>query len=540
MQKIEDVALEPGIAELVVSEAKEVSGLDLLGLRAPAEAVANRLINGVTTVTPAIRYFSVRAWLTLRYLKLGGLKSWDAFTVFAAKVESAIAYAGQIAKDPTPGLVGRDGATTELSKLGTTLTLKRLTKILAINVYGGPAEALGLGEGGGEVPTLTSQRGVPLAEAFGAQLEEGSALNSISLGDEEQELQQEQLAALGQVFSIAKPSANERQVLIDALVPKLPRKGDLGAELNRIASYCLLLHLSKTLGRAVLERDVFEAASQPSLDAIPEELHVICDGWVQFAVRDLLVMVHEAAVANVLRELSQGQGSEKRQPSKHVVWSLASQNLESGLSGLGLPTEPDQPISDLYSAVNAVIGLRQDVRGICRWSGHLSESLLLEHQHWMSSADGLGLLPVAWIIAAQRLEPGIRSEDPRFQLDVQAGVYRIGVGAVVLPEVKLWVNSPRTVRELTAWLIQRSVDQHLRIAWSRLAREPYKDVGLLRSDGDDWVFQKEFEAGRATSRLYQAVNWLRQLELVNDSGITDRGSQLLAEGLVTLRDGLVN
>jgi hypothetical protein len=27
---------------------------------------------------------------------------------------------------------------------------------------------------------------------------------------------------------------------------------------------------------------------------------------------------------------------------------------------------------------------------------------------------------------------------------------------------------------------------------------------------------------------------------VNDSGITDRGSQLLAEGLGTLRDGLVN
>lgn len=110
MQKIEDVALAPGMPELVVSEAKEVGGLDLLGLHAPAEAVANRLMNGVTNVTPAIRYFGLRAWLTLRYLELGGLKNWDAFWVFAAKVESAIAYAGQIAKDPTPGLVGRDGA----------------------------------------------------------------------------------------------------------------------------------------------------------------------------------------------------------------------------------------------------------------------------------------------------------------------------------------------------------------------------------------------------------------------------------------------
>ena len=77
MYKLNDFAHSPGMPELVVSEGKDVSGLDLLGLRAPAEAVANRLMNGVTTVTPTIRYISFRSWLILRYLNLGGPNNWS-------------------------------------------------------------------------------------------------------------------------------------------------------------------------------------------------------------------------------------------------------------------------------------------------------------------------------------------------------------------------------------------------------------------------------------------------------------------------------
>jgi hypothetical protein len=59
MFTIDQLSLKPEDPQLVVSEAKENRGLDLLGLRAPAEAVANRLLNGVTTVTPAIRYLTI-------------------------------------------------------------------------------------------------------------------------------------------------------------------------------------------------------------------------------------------------------------------------------------------------------------------------------------------------------------------------------------------------------------------------------------------------------------------------------------------------
>ena len=68
MLTLDQLSLKREDPQLVVSEAKENRGLDLLGLRAPAEAIANRLLNGVTTVTPAIRYLSLRSWLILRYL----------------------------------------------------------------------------------------------------------------------------------------------------------------------------------------------------------------------------------------------------------------------------------------------------------------------------------------------------------------------------------------------------------------------------------------------------------------------------------------
>ena len=120
-------------------------------------------------------------------------------------------------------------------------------------------------------------------------------------------------------------------------------------------------------------------------------------------------------------------------------------------------------------------------------------------------------------------------------MDREAGIYRLGVETIALPEVKSWCTSKRSIREVTGWLIKRSVDQHLRIAWSRQCADPRRDVSLIRSDGDEWIYQNDFRADRATSRIYQAVNWLRQLGQIDDAGITVQGSALLETGLATLR-----
>jgi hypothetical protein len=44
------------IPDWVVCEAKPIHGLDLLGLRLPAQSIGVSLLSGVTTISPTIRY----------------------------------------------------------------------------------------------------------------------------------------------------------------------------------------------------------------------------------------------------------------------------------------------------------------------------------------------------------------------------------------------------------------------------------------------------------------------------------------------------
>ena len=76
-----------------------------------------------------------------------------------------------------------------------TLTLKRLTKILATEIYAGSSEALRVGEAASAVPTLTHERGLPLAQSFGRILDSGNLLTHVSVTDEEQVFDRAQLAA---------------------------------------------------------------------------------------------------------------------------------------------------------------------------------------------------------------------------------------------------------------------------------------------------------------------------------------------------------
>lgn len=530
--KLDELPTSPAKPRLLRSGAKDVRGLDLLGLRTPAEGVAVRLLDGVTTVTPTVRYLGLRSWIILSYLNRGGMNDWKSFARYAAKIESAIAFAGTLGGDTTVGLVGRDAATARLPAEGDSVTLTRLTKILAVSVYAGPSINLGLGDTQGSVPGLTKERGVPLANEFDRSAKGDAVLDAITPEGDGQSFQRERLLDLGKRLSMGRPEGPERDLILDAVLPAGPR----AQELARIASYCLLLHVCGKVGSRVSEADIFDIASASSLDSLPGELHFICDGWTRFLVRDILVLVHEAALNLVLAELSQTPNAEKRRSFREVIAGLVGEDLNPGFAGLGLDgVSADDSISRLYAKVVGAMTGSSEVRGLRRWSGGCREIDIASKSDWLYQPVGLALLPVAWILACHRMEPGVIAQTPSFDIDGLAGSSRMGIGGVLLPEVARWRTSQMTIREVVAWLLKRSVDQHLRIAWSRLAREPHKDVSLLQSDGDEWILVKDFRPGRATSRLYQAVRWLGQLGLIDDSGLTTEGKARLSAGLATLR-----
>jgi hypothetical protein len=63
-----------------------------------------------------------------------------------------------------------------------------------------------------------------------------------------------------------------------------------------------------------------------------------------------------------------------------------------------------------------------------------------------------------------------------------------------------------------------------------------KDVSVLVADTDEWSRNGNngFQAGRTDSRLWVAINWLEQLDLTDDDGLTSAGERLLDRCLTTL------
>jgi hypothetical protein len=61
-------------------------------------------------------------------------------------------------------------------------------------------------------------------------------------------------------------------------------------------------------------------------------------------------------------------------------------------------------------------------------------------------------------------------------------------------------------------------------------------VARLLADGARWAYRGDFPAGQTDSRLSQVDNWLRQLGLLVDEGVTADGRALLERGLAALKE----
>jgi hypothetical protein len=176
--------------------------------------------------------------------------------------------------------------------------------------------------------------------------------------------------------------------------------------------------------------------------------------------------------------------------------------------------------------------------GLRRWQGGLSETTLYEMALKSGPAAAL-FLPVAWCLAAERIAPELfkASGDERQILSI-GSLFQIGLEDVVLPKLEEFGRDDRTVTEVMAELITRTVQQHLRVAWTRFTPPQGKDVSVIIADTDTWARNNGFRAGRTDSRLWVAISWLRQLGLIGEDGLTARGKRILDRSLSTLNRGL--
>ena len=166
--------------EWVTDDAKIVGGLDLLGLRNVAQTISNHCLNGITTISPQVRYLGIRSWFIHLYEKCGLADSYSPFLDFCSKIESAVAIGSILYKPNIVGVVGSTLAKEIIAESDGQINIKRLVSQLALNIYTGPSIDLGIcfNRNSG-ITGLTEERGLPLAKLLMERVENTELVKTV-------------------------------------------------------------------------------------------------------------------------------------------------------------------------------------------------------------------------------------------------------------------------------------------------------------------------------------------------------------------------
>jgi hypothetical protein len=464
---------------------------------------------------------------------------WAAFREFAAAQEAVIVMANVLRDRTTLNLVGVGKAGDLLNSGVRTLPLEPLVRNIAFNIYASASRQLGLTfESDSGVYGLSEQRGLELARAFdtivgstsyGKRLARRRRLDRIGRNDVEE---------LSKNLSLDILPQREKTILIDAILPIKPVDS---AERRRLTTFALLLWLSSQKGAELYEYDVFQAAREPPRK-IPAVLSHALDGWLDYTIRDVLAVTHETVFEAVMAEVDaasarRGGPALAAEVTAAVLNAVDEHNEALRQLGLIAKNESVRHIG-FHLMAERVQRACQDhetfSNGLRRWRGGLSESDLYDAALQAGPASA-ALLPVAWCLAAHRVTPPADSGTmaPRRVLSI-GEVFQIGLQGVILPKLDEYRQLKPSYMEVMADLIIRTVQQHLRVAWSRFAAPNGKDVSVLVADPETWARHNGFAAGRTDSRLWVAIRWLGGLALIDEGGITPSGQRVLDRALETL------
>jgi len=522
-----------------IDETNRVVGLDLLGLRNVAQTISNHCLNGITTISPQVRYICIRSWFIHIYEKCGLADNYSTFLDFISKIESAVAIGSILYKPNIVGVVGSTLAKEIIAESDSQISVKRLVQQLVLNMYTGPSIDLGIcfNRDSG-ITGLTKERGLPLARLLMEKVQNTNLVKRVIKEKNVETFSIDELIELGQLLSVDEIPKDERELLLDIIIPADPRPSGWNNDIRRIATYTFLLQLADDNKSLPAIDAYFDVLSKPS-KYFDSHLKEVLNGWHCYLIRDALAVAHENALQFVVDELNVNPQKTlaRNQIINEVISDTASIDKELKSIGLIANDESYEQITflDIYNKIeNAVKTDRVLVQGIYRWGNQsLNEPELIER----FQSNNLGvvcLVPVVWLIAYFRLKDGIDEDLRIIKLLSRGGWGRLGLKEVIFPTIEDWKNKDPLFSQVLGELIGRTVDQHVRIAWSRMATDINKDVSVLSVDGDKWKYKKDFGSGRTASRLSEATGWLKQLKLVSDDGITADGKEILQRGYTSL------
>ncbi len=322
--------------------------------------------------------------------------------------------------------------------------------------------------------------------------------------------------------------------MIDGIIPEAPTTDQ---ESRRVGTYACILGIADVLSRIPVEEDLFGEA-QCMKRMLPVQVHSHLNGWLRYSLRDAIAVGHEYVLQEVIQALLTLSKGRSAIPSREVIGYLLQNSDEhkSALRWFDLLQEGENPLDlnfkQLYDRIELSTSAdRITEGGLGRWNGPLTELRLIDSVR-AHPARALALLPVIWSLAVVRTSLWPEPESNLIEGRAGLGWSAIGIHEVVTPAIKKFINEDWRVAQVISELALRTIDQHLRVRWSRMAVDTQHDVALLTSEADRWQSRPEqkhvqdYRGGQSLSRLPQVVSWLHQLRLIDQPGLTARGRKI--------------
>jgi len=529
------------IPEWAENEAQEADGLDLLGLRNVAQTISNYCLNGITTISPQIRYLGIRSWILQIYANCNFPDHYSAFLKFGSKLEAAVAIGILLNESSVAGVIGSTKALEIIAKGDKEILMEKLVKNqIAINNYTGPSNNLSISfprESG--ITGLTNEHGKLLAKSIMTKVANTNIVKMILEEKKIESFNRDDLVVLGQILSINNIPDDEREILLEILLPTEPSPNGWENDIRRIATYTLLLQLAQDNQRIPTLDIFFEEILNPKNET-NKGLLEIYNGWLCFLIRDSIAVAHEVTLQFVKSEL--GVESKKYFPRDVIIRNLIndSSSMENELKSLGLMNSNEKienlHFMDIYKNLEKQINQNEFDLSMQRWKNSSLNELNLIKTLEGNSPGAVCLVPIVWLISYFRLNGNIDQDNVAINLLSRGGWERLGLKEVIFPTIEIWKKENPTYLLIVGELISRTVDQHLRISWSRMATDVKKDISVIKVDGENWKYRKNFYAGRTAPRIREAIGWLKQLKLINENGITSEGEEILNCGYNSLEN----
>lgn len=502
-------------------------GRDHLGMQAPSISLYATLVPNITNVTKRVRYYSLYPWLCDQYARNKGSSDWSNFRRFIRRAEALYALScATLANNAHAGISGIDWATKLLvseKAWGTFQFAKAADSaqdgayLKAANgafgqIYMSPLFGLGVLSHTNHhtIPVPSISIGEKMNRAFADAI--GDTAKTFMAIIERGEATLQELEIIGRAFGPESihPDSEENKLLCEAVFGD--DFGNAHKSGSRRETMLLLLHFAKIAGKMPSSQELrwsMYSRCLPSGEAasIPEPLSQRCELWRAYQAHELY-QVSVESLFHLLLETMSADLTPVEEVLRITASSVVAELHTQGETWADLRGE----ISLSHNPSSGENNSERSLANIVTSKGEPAKR----------AAAGLRLLATL----DQRWPGTVHAVGHVFSLSQPIGMQ---YQKAIMGGLNFFRNRESQALEKCIFdFLQRFiVEQHLSVAIRKLHHQRKSTFRFELNDGTIRRISN-IEPGFTNPRLDSALIFLRDLKLLCETGLTEKGRRILA------------